>query len=187
MDLQGILERAKEGDEEAREYIIRKYTPLVLKCSMSVYIVSYEQEDLRQIGYESILRAIEKFDPKKNSNFTAYVRQAIQKNYYNLIRKKSRTNYEASLNSTIAEGIELQDTLIDDFNLEEDAILREDMIKLRKALKILTEEEKELITIVYGKEYGGLTEYSNRKGINYNKCVRMRDHILRKLKEILLE
>lgn len=187
MKIQEMIKRAKQGDKDAKEEIIKKYMPLVIKNSFNIFISGYDMEDLKQLGYISILKAIDKFDLDKNKDFTAYVKQSIIKNYYYEIRKKARLGAESSINKTTEEGIEFEDMLESDCNIEEDFICKEDKMRLKKALRHLSKEEMEFINIMYGKGYGGITEYSKIKKVKYAESLKMRDRVLKKLRTYMGE
>ena len=80
-----LIKRAQQGDKEAINYIIEEHTPLVKRIVGHVlknkYLNTLEFEDLVQEGRSSLLIAIRKFDPTKNTKFSTYasywIRQSI--------------------------------------------------------------------------------------------------------------
>jgi len=80
-----LIKRAQQGDKEAINYIIEEHTPLVKRIVGHVlknrYLNTLEFEDLVQEGKSSLLIAIRKFDPTKNTKFSTYayywIRQSI--------------------------------------------------------------------------------------------------------------
>ena len=80
-----LIKRAQQGDKEAINYIIEEHTPLVKRIVGHVlknkYLNTLEFEDLVQEGKASLLIAIRKFDPTKNTKFSTYasywIRQSI--------------------------------------------------------------------------------------------------------------
>ena len=105
MDLTKVIERAKQGDKEAKEIIIERYKPLTYKMSAEFFIRGYDREDLIQIGYISILKAIEQFDLSKGQNFTSYVQYSLRNNFYSMVRDKYKEKYD-SLTEDINKFIE---------------------------------------------------------------------------------
>lgn len=184
--MQEIIKKANQGDKAAQEEIIKKFMPLIYKASQKVYIAGYEEEDLIQIGVESILKAVKKFDAEKSSSFTAYVKNAVENNYRFLIRGKVKENYVKSLNEVQEDGFELEDHIPMDFNLENYVVNNELKIKLREAIERLNPEEKELLHYAFYKEHGGLTEYSKVKGMNYNKVYKLKNSLINKLREYIV-
>lgn len=184
--MQEIIKRGKAGDKEAQEEIVRRYMPLIYKASHSVYIAGYEEEDLIQIGAESILKALKKFDPEKSSNFSSYVKNAVENNYRFLIRGKVKENYVKSINEVQEDGFELEDHLAMDFDLESHVINMELKRKLRDAIDKLNPEEKELLYYAFFKAHGGLTEYGKVKGLEYNKVYKFKNSLINKLRQFIV-
>lgn len=184
--MQELIKRGKQGDKAAQEEIVKKFMPLIYKASQKVYIAGYEEEDLIQIGAESILKAVNKFDAEKSSSFTAYVKNAVENNYRFLIRGKVKENYVKSLNEVQEDGFELEDHIPMDFNLENYVVNNELKIKLREAIERLNPEEKELLHYAFYKEHGGLTEYAKVKGMDYNKVYKLKNSLINKLREYIV-
>lgn len=182
-----ILIKAKNGDKKAKEEIIMKYNPIVYKFSLNYFIVGDSDEDLRQRGYISILRAIDMYDIEKGASFTAYVKNAIINNYNVLVRNTMKLKATGSLNTTNDEGFEILELIESDENVEELVIMNETIEELRGAINQLDEEEREFILFIHGKNSGAISEYSRMKGISYKKCIRMRDRIITKLRSYLLK
>lgn len=184
--MQELIKRGKQGDKAAQEEIVKQFMPLIYKSSQKVYIAGYEEEDLIQIGAESILKAVNKFDAEKSSSFTAYVKNTVENNYRFLIRGKVKENYVKSLNEVQEDGFELEDHIPMDFNLENYVVNNELKIKLREAIERLNPEEKELLHYVFYKEHGGLTEYAKIKGMDYNKVYKLKSSLINKLREYIV-
>ncbi|MBU3207613.1 sigma-70 family RNA polymerase sigma factor [Clostridium algidicarnis] len=186
-EMEEIIKRAKDGDEEAKTSLLEKYTPLVYSLSRNIYIKGYDAEDLVQEGFNSILKAITKYDPEKGVEFGYYLKQSIKFNYYYIIRQKSRANFETSLNKKSKEGVEYINTIEDEFNLEDNIIGKEEMVNLFQALEILKKEERELIDMVFSKGYGGIKSYAKLKGLNYSLVSKRKDRIIEKLRQEMLK
>ncbi|WP_040213550.1 sigma-70 family RNA polymerase sigma factor [Clostridium polynesiense] len=184
--MQEIIKRAKKGDKSAKEEILNRYMPLIYKASSKVFIIGYGDEDLRQTGVKSVLEAIEKYNPERNTNFSAYVKTAVVNNFRYLIRGKCRENYVKSLNEVQEDGFELEAHISMDFNLEEYVIEKDLKLKLRKALEKLTEEEKELLYYAFGKKHGGLTEYAEKKDISYRKVYNFKNSLINKIRKYIV-
>ena len=181
-----VIERAKAGDQEAKLYIINKFMPLIYKTSMNVYVVGYQEEDLRQMAIVSVLKAIEKYKIDSPTGFASYVKAAIENNFRYLIRGKARENYLKSLNETNDEGFELETVIPMDFNLEEYALHEDDKKKLKMAIELLSEEEKERLYYFFERDYGGIKEYALKKGITYKNSYKLKNSLVNKLKDYLI-
>lgn len=71
-EIYGIIERAQKGDEDARARLITENTGLVKMVAMKFISEDCELEDLTQIGYIGLLRAVEKFNPEYDVMFSTY-------------------------------------------------------------------------------------------------------------------
>lgn len=182
-NIEDLILKAKNGDKFAMEQIINKYRGFIYKCALSTYVKGYEVEDLVQIGYISVLKAINKYTPKEGRNFTPYVTTAIKMEYYYLIRQKARTNSEESTNKNIVPGIELGDTFVDDYDLEEDVAKKMFIQKLKIAMKNLTYEEKDIIGWYFYKGKS-LKEYAKLNNLTYGVTVFKKNSALKKLRRL---
>ena len=184
--MEEIIKRAKNGDDEAKTSLLESYTPLVYSLARNIYIKGYDDEDLVQEGFNSILKAITKYDPEKGVEFGFYLKQSIKFNYYYIIRQKSRYNCETSLNKISKEGVEYINTLEDEFNLEDNIIGKERIESLFEALDVLKKEERELIEMIFSKGYGGIKSYAELKGLNYSTVSKRKERIIEKLRKEML-
>ncbi|MGL4654583.1 MAG: sigma-70 family RNA polymerase sigma factor [Sarcina sp.] len=183
-NLYEVLLKAKDGNEEAKEYILEKYEPMIVNRAMSYFIKGYETEDLIQIARFTTLTAIEKFDLESKSNFTSYLDRAIKNNLGNLLRKTVKTHYEASLDFKISEEDDLLDVLASEDLTDEEVIMkfvREDLILL---LSKLSKEDFELLKFVYF-ENKTLSEWTRKTNQKYYEARKRRDYLLEFLKRKL--
>ncbi|MDP4143012.1 MAG: sigma-70 family RNA polymerase sigma factor [Bacillota bacterium] len=188
MELNQLLLMAKNGDKNAIEQILIMFTPLVMKNALSIFIAGYDVDDLKQIGYISIVNAVNKFDFEKCTSFKAYVKNAVQNNFRCLIRDKCKDNATTSLNIKGADELELEDLIADSNTVEDEIIYLEELKEMNekeKVLKIalgkLSEEERELIEYTYFRNIS-LKEYAASKGIKYVTCSKRKQRIIMKLR-----
>lgn len=71
-DTYALIERAKQGDEEARELLVSQNTGLVKSLALKYSASGYELEDLIQIGYMGLLKSIDRFDASYDVMFSTY-------------------------------------------------------------------------------------------------------------------
>ncbi len=78
-----LIERAKKGDKEAREKLIYAHLKFVVNMAKRYQGYGVPLADLINEGNIGLLRALQRFDPKKRVRFLSYaiwwVRQAIMK------------------------------------------------------------------------------------------------------------
>lgn len=71
-DNKELIKRAKEGDNEALEYLTEMNLPLVSSISKKFLNRGYEYEDIFQIGSIGLVKAINNFDLSYNVKFSTY-------------------------------------------------------------------------------------------------------------------
>ncbi|MCM8710698.1 sigma-70 family RNA polymerase sigma factor [Clostridium sp. SYSU_GA19001] len=185
MELEKLVLEAKKGNDKAYEEIINRFKGFICKLAKETYISGYDTEDLLQIGYTTLIKAIRKFDFSKNNNFTVYVTSAIKNNFYYEIRQKSRYNGAISLNKEIDEGIEFIENIVSDEDIEKDFLLKESIEELHAALKKLEPLERELIEHIYFSN-NTMKKFAELKAINYTTCTKLKEKALKKLKNLML-
>jgi RNA polymerase sporulation-specific sigma factor len=186
MNLEQRVIKAKAGDKESMEEIINMFNPLVIKMATSTFIVGFDFDDLKQIGYLSIIKAVKMVDMNKGGNYTAYIYQAVKRNFYYEIRRKVKDQYVTSINIPCEDGGgELGDSIGLDFDLEEDYVKKDELKRLIKIIGSLVGEEKELMEYLLKYQKGGITRYSQDKSVNYTTCIKKRNRIFAKIKKQL--
>lgn len=183
INLEDLVIKAQNADKSALESLFKYFKPYIIKQANCTYVKGYEMEDLIQIGYVSLMKAINLYKPF-NKNFNYYALASIKRNFYYLIRQKARHNGEYSMEFQTAEGLTLGDFLEDNFNLEEDYLKKETHRKLKESLRLLNREEKEIIKWVYF-DKRSLKKYAELKGITYYQGRYRMQKVLEKLKELL--
>lgn len=179
-----LIIRAKEGDKIALEELMMKYKGLIIKYGNSVYINGYDKEDLIQIGYMSVMNAVNKYDFQKG-NFTAYVSFAIQKNFNYLIRGKARGNYVSSLDYYIEDEVQLVDIIKSEENIEGEYIKKEIKKIVHQCINELPVELRDIIDYHYIKNEGTLKKYSEERNINYRIVIKRKGQAIKLLEKAL--
>lgn len=180
-----LILKAKQGDKEAMEKILKEFEPLVYKTSISYYIYGYESEDIRQIARLTIIKAIDKFNVDLSNSFPAYVQKSIKNQMNKEIEKASKRYYENKLNNSIANSIQIKEIIDEDINISEDYIKKELNNNLFKAIEQLNSEEKALLNSIYV-EGNTLKAYAENLKLEYYKVRYMRDKVMEKLKQQLV-
>lgn len=71
-DTYRLIQKAQEGDTCAREQLIQANTGLVKSLALKFTIQGYELEDVMQVGFIGLLKAIDRFDPQFDVMFSTY-------------------------------------------------------------------------------------------------------------------
>lgn len=179
--LEELALKAQGGDKKSLEDLIMYFKPYIIKQARCTYVKGYDIEDLIQIGYISLIKAINMYK-HLNKNFEYYALASIKRNFYYLIRKESRHNAEYSMDYETGEGLTFQDGIEGDFNLEEEYLKKETYRKLKKGIKSLNKEEQDVIKWIYF-DRKSLKDYAQLKCITYNQGRYNMRKILQKLRE----
>lgn len=92
-----LLQRAKNGDEQARERLINCNLRLVFNLVRRFENRGYELEDLFQIGTIGLIKAIDKFDLSYNVKFSTYAVPMIVGEIRRFLRDDSPVKVSRSL------------------------------------------------------------------------------------------
>ena len=72
-----LRQRASEGDTEAEERLIKRYTVTVRACARPYFLAGGDSEDLTQEGMFGLIAAVRSFDPTKDTSFKTYAERYI--------------------------------------------------------------------------------------------------------------
>jgi len=188
------LELAAAGDESARNILIERNLRLVAHIMKKYYAQSADQEDLISIGTIGLIKGIESFDPTKGARLATYAARCVENEILMYFRSQKKSAQDVSLSDYIETGadgapLQLMDVVADQQDLLETVAGREDLRKLRKAVKaVLTPQEKQVIRLRYGLN-GELPkrqrEVAAMTGISRSYVSRIEKRALGKLKKAL--
>lgn len=176
-----LVRQAQGGDKGAMEELMKAFKNYIYKSAMHIYVSGYDQEDLMQLGYMTVMKAVEKYDVSR-SNFINYVTLAITNNFRALIRNRAKENAVGSLDADLGEGFSIIDILQDEkVNIEEDYVNEELGKILEEAIEGLPFKLQEIIKYVYIDEKGNFKEYAKEYEINYNTVIKRKNLAFEKL------
>lgn len=101
--LQTLLDRARNGDKQAREELLRQYTPLVLRVGSQVsgrYLQVGRDEEV-SVGLLALNEAIDRFDTERGSSFISFAEMVMKRR---LIDHYRRQKGQAELPLSELEG-----------------------------------------------------------------------------------
>ncbi len=110
-DTYELIKKAQNGDEEALSLLCEQNTGLVKKMALKFTTSEYEAEDLIQIGYIGLLKAVNKFQPEFNVMFSTYAVPIIMGELKRFFRDNGRIKASRSLKSEIYALKKAQETL----------------------------------------------------------------------------
>ncbi|NLW24559.1 MAG: RNA polymerase sigma-I factor [Clostridia bacterium] len=101
-DLTELVLKAQAGDEAVREYLIKQYTPYVLKVASNFCkkFLNMGEDDEASIGLLAFNEAIDKYAPDKGANFLTFSEVVIKRRLTDYYRRENKfTSNTVSLNN----------------------------------------------------------------------------------------
>lgn len=102
-DTYKLIEAAQRGDREARELIVNQNIGLVKNLAMKYVSNYYEPEDLIQVGFMGLIKAIDRFDMKFDVMFSTYAVPMILGEIKRFIRDDGRIKISRQLKTEMKE------------------------------------------------------------------------------------
>ena len=180
------------GNQQATEYLLKKYSPLVKKSIRTLYLIGADMEDLSQEGMIGLFKAIQSYESGHDTSFYTYAKLCIDRQIYSAIKasnrkKHSPLNSYISFYTNLVEGdTELIDNLEagNDSNPESIVLDKESTSIFQQKLETtLSSLEKEVLhQYMEGKSY---TEISNAVGKSTKSVDNAVQRIREKVKKIL--
>ena len=165
-----VVEFAREGDNDALEFLINKYKNFVRAKARSYFLVGADREDIIQEGMIGLYKAIRDFRTDKLSSFRAFAELCITRQIITAIKTATRQkhiplNSYVSLNKPVYEE-DSDRTLLDIISSskvadpEEMIISREEYYDIEEKMgEILSSLEwKVLMSYLEGKSYQEIAE-----------------------------
>lgn len=165
-----VVEYAREGDDEALEYLINKYKNFVRAKARSYFLIGADREDIIQEGMIGLYKAIRDFRMDKLSSFRAFAELCITRQIITAIKTATRQKH-IPLNSYVSLNKPIYDedsdrTLLDVISgtkitdPEELIISREEFDDIEEKMgEILSSLEwKVLMSYLEGKSYQEIAE-----------------------------
>ena len=189
------LQRAAQGDLNARNILIERNLRLVAHIMKKYYSQSADQEDLLSIGTIGLIKGIETFDTSKGARLATYAARCVENEILMYFRSQKKTAGDVSLSDTIETGkdgtsLSVLDVVASDEDLFEDLSRKEEARKLRAAIdKCLTQREKAVIRLRYGLDGGSpfrQQDVASKLGISRSYVSRIEKRALEKLRRELV-
>ncbi len=99
-DLQLVM-RVRNGDDRARELLIRRYTGFVRMKASSYFLAGGESDDLVQEGLIGLCKAVRDFRPDKETSFRSFAELCVTRQIITAIKTATRIKHRA-LNSYVS-------------------------------------------------------------------------------------
>ncbi len=152
-----IIERTKNGDEEARNILIEKNLRLVAHIVKKYNNHVKDTEDLLSVGDIGLIKAISSFETGKGTRFATYASRCINNEILMYLRSGKKHNGNIYLQEPIGvdkEGNEvtIEDKIADDIESidEQVSLIMQTKLLHEKIKSVLKGREKTVIKMRYG-------------------------------------
>ncbi len=89
-----IIELTRKGDEEALEFILSKYKPLVKSKSRAYFLIGADTEDIIQEGMIGLYKAVRDFNSDKHASFRAFADLCVNRQIITAIKAATRQKHQ---------------------------------------------------------------------------------------------
>ncbi len=117
-DIEALLERAKNGDNEAQGVIVEENIGLVWSVVKKFYNRGHEPEDLFQIGCIGLIKAIQKFDISFGVKFSTYAVPMIMGEIKRFIRDDGIIKISRSIKELGIKAMAVREAMVKEKNTE---------------------------------------------------------------------
>ena len=94
IDEQLLLRAAREGDQNALEALVERYSVLVKICARPYFLAGADGEDLIQEGMIGLLSAVSGYDAGRGVPFEQYARICVNRRIYSAVRAAASQKHE---------------------------------------------------------------------------------------------
>lgn len=189
------LERAAQGDLEARNLLVEHNLRLVAHIVKKYYAQTGDQDDLISIGTIGLIKGISTFKSDKNVRLATYASRCIENEILMHLRKTSSQKTELSLDEPLNTDWDGNELLLSDvLGTDDDEVCRPleddaDRQMLMNAVNTLAERERNIITLRFG--LNGGSEYTQKEvadmmGISQSYISRLEKRIIIRLRREII-
>ena len=157
---QYYLTQLKEGNQEAKDILIKHNLRLVAHIAKKFDGGNDDQDDLISIGTIGLIKGINTFNPQKKVKLATYVARCVENEILMYLRSQKKRRNEISLNESIGtdhdgNNISLRDVLGTEGDLVAESVeLSFEYELLLHKLQYLSERERTVINLRFGLSNG---------------------------------
>ena len=151
-----LLEKSRNGDNDARNKLIEHNLRLVAHIVKKYYSTFAEQDDLISIGTIGLIKAVETFKSDKGIRLATYAARCIENEILMFLRNQKKTSQDVFISDPIdtdkeGNALTLIDVIADKSDIVEEIDTKIKLVKLKQILtKVLDKRELQIIEMRYG-------------------------------------
>lgn len=177
----------RNGNRKEMLKIFEQYKLFIYKTAGQFSVKDFGFEDMVQIGYMALLKAVDKYKTGSNT-FSTYAYTSITNSMKQTARNNAKFCRQLSLNALVdvsgSSQKEFLDLVSDEQDIEEEMLKSERIIDVRRAILTLKPDEVELISSLYYQE-SSLKTYAQNNGLSYLQASRKKNKIFEKLNKYI--
>ncbi len=186
------LEKAAQGDLEARNKLIEHNLRLVAHIIKKYYTQTGDQDDLISIGTIGLIKGISTFKPDKKVRLATYASRCVENEILMHFRSQRKIQGEVSLQDSLdsdqeGNSLSLMDVVCVEDNMLEMLDARDSCLKVRRCVReCLTPREAAVIVMRYGLDNAAprtQREIASQCGISRSYVSRIEKKALEKLEK----
>ena len=186
-----LIELMLEGDFDARQKLIESNMRLITyRVSTRYGSVNYDKEELVSIGNLGLIKAVDTFDPAKETALSTYAIKCIDNEINMFLRKLKKVQKDISLSQPVNIGQKdnerhIEDFLSDGLDIEEEYLNAETILRVRELVKKLPPALRETVNLYYG--FNGGKRYTQEEIAKKANCLQPTIHKRLKKAEKLIK
>ena len=151
-----LLEKSRNGDDDARNELIEHNLRLVAHIVKKYYNTGADQDDMISIGTIGLIKAVSTFNTDKGIHLATYASRCIENEILMFFRNQKKTAQDVFISDPIdtdkdGNTLTLIDVIADKSDIADEIDTKIKVEKLRVILPIcLTERERLIIEMRYG-------------------------------------
>jgi len=181
-----LINRAKNGDDEAFYKIYEKYQGIIFIKMRKYYLFNEEKDDLIQEGRIGLFRAVQSYDRNKEASFATFASLCISRQIFTAIKRSHAQKYRILKMATEHfKDNQIDNIIFFQHNDPESIFLgKEKLTHLKDKLKSsLSKMEKEVFNyMILGFNYKEIADKTGRKSKTIDNTMQ---RIKRKIKQHL--
>lgn len=89
-DVLSLVDKAQQGDEEAMEYLLSKYSRYIFQAEKKFFLPGGTREDLLQEGFIGLFMAVRTYDIRRSLSFEDYASLSIRNSILRAVRSATQ-------------------------------------------------------------------------------------------------
>lgn len=150
------LEKAANGDLDARGVLIERNLRLVSHICKKYYAKTNDTDDLISIGTIGLIKAVDSFDYSKGTRFSTYASRCVENEilmYFRSLKKQNNEMFFGDAIETDKQGnpLTVEDIISDDTDIVEELEQKRRWSIIRSFIEDMEDKrEKEILVLRYG-------------------------------------